>query len=143
MGLLYATEDGQKLPVFMGSYGIGLGRLMGTVVEVLSDEKGIVWPESIAPFKVHLISLSQEEGPTKKYAEDLYSKLTELGIEVLYDDRDLRAGEKFADSDLLGIPHRLVVSDKTVKAEKIEWKKRNDSETKMLSLSEVISSLGK
>jgi prolyl-tRNA synthetase len=143
MGLLYATKDGQKLPVFMGSYGIGLGRLMGTVVEVLSDEKGIVWPESIAPFKVHLISLSQEEGPTKKYAEDLYSKLTELGIEVLYDDRDLRAGEKFADSDLLGIPHRLVVSDKTVKAEKIEWKKRNDSETKMLSLSEVISSLGK
>ncbi|MES2087497.1 MAG: aminoacyl--tRNA ligase-related protein [Patescibacteria group bacterium] len=135
--LHFMDEKSEKKTVIMGCYGIGLGRLMGTIVEVLADEKGIVWPESVAPFKVHLISLSME-GDAKKYADELYEKLNKMGVEVLYDDRDLRAGEKFADSDLLGLPWRLVVSDKTVKAGVIEVKGRTESQSKMLSEAEVL-----
>lgn len=112
LGLKYKGEDGKEMQVHMGSYGIGVGRLMGTVVEVLCDEKGIVWPTAIAPFQLHLVELSQGDSELRKRADDLYKELTEAGIEVLYDDRDARAGEKFADSDLLGIPYRVVVGKK-------------------------------
>ncbi len=138
LGLLYSDESGGKKPVFMGSYGIGLGRLMGTVVELLSDEKGIVWPESVAPFAVHLVSLATGEGETKKYADELYKKLIDKGVEILYDDRDVRAGEKFADSDLIGIPFRIVVSDKTVKAGKVEFKLRTAERAEILTEEEVL-----
>src|SRR3989344_1299419 len=98
----------------MGSYGIGPGRAMGVSVELFADEKGIVWPRSIAPFAVHLISLAgAEKSNAGKSADALYEKLQKEGVEVLYDDRDARAGEKFADADLIGIPLRAVVSDKT------------------------------
>lgn len=113
LGLSFTDEDGKNRPVVMGSYGIGVGRLMGTIVEVLCDEKGIVWPESVAPFAVHLVELSQGDEKVRSYAEKLYEDLRARGIEVLFDDRDLRAGEKFADSDLLGIPHRVIVGKKT------------------------------
>jgi len=109
LGLVYQDTDGTKKPVVMGSYGIGITRLMGAIVEVFADSKGLVWPKEIAPFQVHLILL--EKG--KSNADKLYKELTENGIEVLYDDRDLRAGEKFADSDLLGIPARIIVSEKS------------------------------
>lgn len=112
-GLTYKDQEGKDMPVIMGCYGIGLGRLLGTVVEVLADEKGIVWPIAVAPFQVHLVSLGADEN-VKKDADALYQVLTEAGIEVLYDDRDIRAGEKFADSDLIGIPYRVVVSEKTL-----------------------------
>ncbi|MDO8590684.1 MAG: aminoacyl--tRNA ligase-related protein [bacterium] len=138
LGLTYKDESGKEQPVIMGSYGIGLGRVMGTIVEVLSDNKGIVWPESVAPFKVHLISLASGDGETKKVADALYQKLIDSGVEVLYDDRDLRAGEKFADSDLLGLPIRLVISDKTVKAGKIEFKRRTEEKAELLDETAIL-----
>lgn len=114
----------------MGCYGIGLGRLMGTVVEVLSDDKGIVWPEAIAPFKYHLVEIVSSKPEVREMAEKVYQT---LGAEnVLYDDRDLRAGEKFADSDLLGMPFQIVVSEKTVAQGKVELKDRKTGETKLV-----------
>ncbi|MEK7060243.1 MAG: aminoacyl--tRNA ligase-related protein, partial [Patescibacteria group bacterium] len=110
LDLTYQTEKGDKKPVFMGSYGIGPARLMGTVVEALADDKGIIWPESIAPFKVHLLSLGEDEN-VKKQANLVYDTLVKKNIEVLFDDRDeISPGEKFADADLLGMPFRVVVS---------------------------------
>jgi prolyl-tRNA synthetase len=137
LGLLYLDEKGQKQPVIMGSYGIGLGRLMGTIVEVLADEKGIVWPESVAPFKIHLIYVPGKNSNAKKQADGLYQKLTEKAVEVLYDDRDLRAGEKFADADLIGIPWRVIVSDKTIESGQLELKSRATGEVKMILETEL------
>ena len=97
-----------------GAYGIGLGRLMGTIVELMADDKGLVWPESVAPFAVHLVSLGKDGDEMCKTADALYDDLVKAGVEVLYDDRDARAGEKFADSDLLGIPTRIVVGKDAV-----------------------------
>lgn len=134
----FVDESGKKAPVVMGSYGIGPARLMGTVVEVLSDEKGIVWPESIAPFKVHLIEIYKEGSEARAHAQDIYKKLTERGVEVLYDDRDARAGEKFADADLIGIPLRVVVSEKTIQAGGVEVKKRTEDEAKIVSVEEFL-----
>ncbi len=115
LGLLYADEAGERHPVVMGSYGIGPGRVMGTIVEVSSDERGIVWPEAIAPFRYHLIALPDANGTVEKEAEKLYTRLTSLGITVLYDDRlELSAGERFAEADLLGISTRLVISERTL-----------------------------
>lgn len=128
IGLNYKNEKGESVPVIMGSYGIGPARAMGTVAELLSDEKGLVWPESIAPFKIHLLSLDQDEK-----ALLLYKKLSDAGVEVLYDDRDVRAGEKFADSDLIGIPTRVVVSKKTQEEGKVEKTDRNTGTVEMVS----------
>ncbi|MDE1974921.1 MAG: prolyl-tRNA synthetase [Patescibacteria group bacterium] len=116
LGLNFKDEAGKSRPVFMGSYGIGPGRVMGTIVELTADDKGIVWPESVAPFAVHLVALFDEEGKVKKVADELYEKLTSKGVEVLYDDRQCSAGEKFGDADLIGIPKRYVVSEKTLKS---------------------------
>jgi prolyl-tRNA synthetase len=138
LGLNYVDEKGETQKVIMGCYGIGLGRLMGTIVEVLSDDKGIVWPEAVAPFKMHVVLLHGKDTKAKEYAENLYSKLTEKGIEVLFDDREARAGEKFADSDLIGIPMRVVVSDKTLESGKLEMKIRSTGEVKMVTESELI-----
>lgn len=136
--LKYKDENGEEKLVIMGSYGIGLGRLMGTIVEVRSDEKGIVWPESVAPFKVHLISLGTDE-KVKEGAEKLYKKLNDMKIDVLWDDRDLRPGEKFADSDLVGIPLRVVVSAKTIEANVYEVKGRTDVEASMMTEDELLA----
>lgn len=141
IGLTFIDEAGKKMPVVMGSYGIGPERLMGTVVEALSDEKGIVWPENIAPFKVHLIELSQDKKEVTSEAKDLYEKLKKEGVAVLYDDRDLRAGEKFAESDLIGIPYRVVVSEKTIQAGGVEVKKRTEDKTKIVSPEEFIKQI--
>ena len=127
LGLSYVDEKGQKKPVIMGSYGLGPSRLMGTIVEVLSDEKGIVWPKEVAPFTVHLIEMKGSE-EVSTVAEKLYRDLNKKGITVLWDDRDVRAGEKFADADLIGLPYRVVVSEKTVKENKFEFKMRLDDE---------------
>jgi len=120
LGLTYKDEKGEPQPVVMGSYGIGPGRLMGTIVEVLSDAKGIVWPKEVAPYPVHLISISGGNADVVAEADRLYDLLAEHGIEALYDDRDVRAGEKFADADLIGIPSRLVVSEKTMSSGGVE-----------------------
>ena len=114
LGLTFKNAEGKDEPVWMGSYGIGLGRLMGTVVELLSDDRGLVWPESVAPYRVHLVSLGNNGDATSVAADALYGEMVAKGIEVLYDDRDVRAGEKFADSDLIGIPTRVVVGREAV-----------------------------
>ncbi|HYF13347.1 MAG TPA: His/Gly/Thr/Pro-type tRNA ligase C-terminal domain-containing protein, partial [Candidatus Paceibacterota bacterium] len=141
LGLSYKDEDGNLKPVVMGSYGIGPARLMGTIVEVLSDEKGIVWPESVAPFRVHLIELQSENEEVHREAEELYTSLIAAGVSVLWDDRDARAGEKFADSDLIGIPLRVVVSEKTLAAGKFECIERGTGKIQQRSLSEMIGHL--
>ena len=139
LALTYTDEKGAAHPVIMGCYGIGLGRLMGSIVEALSDEKGIVWPETVAPYGVHLIELSGGKAEVKQAADALYEKLKASGAEVLYDDRDLRAGEKFADADLLGMPRRLVVSQKSLAAGKIEETLRATGETRLIEEKDVIS----
>ncbi len=143
LGLDYQTETGEKKSVFMGSYGIGPARLMGTVVETLSDDKGIIWPESIAPFIIHLLVLGEDEN-VRKEAEKVYEKLSKAGIEVLFDDRDgLSAGEKFSDADLLCMPFRAVVSSRSIKENGIELKRRVEEKGKIVSLDELLNILKK
>ncbi len=141
--LKYVDEKGEKKPVIMGSYGIGPGRVMGTIVETLSDDKGIVWPKSVAPFAVHLIAISSENGNALKEAEKIYEALTKADVEVLFDDRDIRAGEKFADADLIGIPLRMVVSDKTLEKGKVELKERNGEKTELIDVEKAVSAASK
>ena len=132
-GAYFTDEKGTKKPIVMGSYGIGLGRNMGTIVEVHHDDKGIIWPESVAPYEVHLVGLSEK-------ADEVYKQLKDTGIiDVLYDDRDVSAGEKFATADLIGIPYRLVVSQKT--RDKIEVKKRNSEKTEDLEFDSLLKLL--
>ncbi len=139
LGLTYKDENGEEKNVFMGSYGIGVPRLMGTIVEVWSDDHGIIWPEEVAPFKVHLIEIGADKSDVRKASEELYNSLQESNVEVLYDDRDLKPGQKFADSDLIGIPYRVVVSEKTLKEGKFELKKRLSGETSMVSKEEILT----
>lgn len=138
LGLTYKDEKGKDVPVVMGSYGIGPGRLMGTIVEVLSDEKGIVWPDEVAPFSVHLISITGGNEDVSAEADRYYELLSESGIEVLYDDRDIRAGEKFADADLIGIPTRIVVSEKTMAEGGVEVSSRQNGKAALVPESSII-----
>lgn len=137
LGLFYTDEKGEKKPVVMGCYGIGPSRLMGTIVEVMADERGIVWPKEVAPFKVHLLSLGKGEEIATE-ADKIYDELQRSGIDTLYDDREVSAGEKFADADLLGIPHRLVVSAKSIKDGGVEIKKRTEEKGEIISLRDVV-----
>lgn len=140
-GLKYTDEKGEKQSIFMGGYGIGVTRLMGTIVEVLSDDKGIIWPEEVAPFKVHLLSLGEDEN-VKKEASSLYEKLSREGVEVLFDDREeISAGEKFADSDLIGIPYRVVVSKRSLTDGGYELKKRNEESGKIVKKEDILNVL--
>lgn len=134
LGLNYKDKEGKVTPVIMGSYGIGPARVMGTVAEIWSDEKGLVWPESIAPFAVHLVALFNESGTVKRSADELYQKLLAKGVEVLYDDRDATAGEKFGDSELIGIPMRYVISEKTLKEDSVEVKDRRTGKEELMKL---------
>lgn len=139
--LSFMDEKGQKHSVLMGCYGIGLGRLMGTVVEALADDKGIIWPESIAPFALHLLALGEDEAVLTE-ANKVYESLLKAGVEVLFDDRiDMSAGEKFSDADLLGIPFRAVISARSLKEKGIELKKRTEEKGKIVSESELINIL--
>lgn len=134
-GLKFKDKDGKEQLVIMGCYGIGPGRVIGTIVETHHDNKGIIWPESVAPYKYHLIYLGDEKA--KKEADALYEKLTKAGAEVLYDDRELSAGEKFAEADLIGIPYRLVISAKTLEKDSVEMKKRNEQKAELIKISEA------
>ncbi|MBI2673712.1 MAG: prolyl-tRNA synthetase [Candidatus Zambryskibacteria bacterium] len=140
LGLYIKDRHGQKKAVFLSSYGIGITRLMGTIVEVLSDKKGIVWPEEIAPFHIHLLSLSER---TKNSADKIYEALTKEGVEVLYDDRDIRAGEKFADADLIGIPRHVIMGDKFSESGMLEVKDRSSDDTKKLTLAHLVKKFKK
>lgn len=127
LGLFYTDEKGQKIPVWMGSYGIGITRMLGVLVEKFADEKGIVLPDNVAPYTVHLIDLGQSEK-----ASEIYDALQKQGVDVLWDDRDVRPGEKFADSDLIGVPWRLVVSQKSLEAGGLEVKKRTQDKVEIV-----------
>lgn len=140
MGLFFNDKDGNKKPVYLGSYGIGITRLMGVITEIFADDNGLVWPKSVAPFAVHLVRLGNNT-ETVSFADKLYEDLKKKNIEVLYDDRDLRPGEKFADSDLIGIPVRFIVSDKTVAEGKVEVKLRTESESSLVATEEAIKTL--
>lgn len=137
LGLNFKDVEGKSKPVIMGSYGIGPGRVMGTIAELWSDDKGLVWPDSVAPFAVHLVALYDETGEVKRAADGLYENLTAKGVEVLFDDRDVGAGEKFSDSDLIGIPRRIVVSAKTLKEGSVETKDRRTGKIEMVRIENI------
>lgn len=139
INLTFTDEHGEERPVIMGSYGIGPARSMGTVVDLFADEKGIVWPESVAPFLVHLVALNTDDKEIVDWADGVYSTLVKAGVDVLYDDRDARAGEKFADSDLIGIPYRVVVSKKTKEQGRFEVVTRADGTVRQLSEEELLA----
>ncbi|MBX6334894.1 prolyl-tRNA synthetase [Candidatus Saccharibacteria bacterium] len=133
MGIYYTDKNGRQQPIYLASYGIGITRVMGVIVEKMADERGIVWPEAIAPYRVYLASVGESD-EVRQAADRLYETLQTAGVTVLYDDRtDARAGEKFADADLLGIPYRLVVSEKTLANGQFELKKRTEQDAKMYS----------
>ena len=134
--LKFTDRDGEDKNVLMGCYGIGLGRLMGAIVEASHDERGIIWPESVAPFMVHLIDLTKD----KKTSEKLYVDLQKQNIEVLYDDRqDKSAGERFAESDLIGIPYRVVISEKTLEKKSVEIKERQKESLEIVKISSLVN----
>ncbi|MCX6725431.1 MAG: His/Gly/Thr/Pro-type tRNA ligase C-terminal domain-containing protein [Candidatus Saccharibacteria bacterium] len=137
LGLNYLDENNQEMDVLMGCYGIGPSRLVGVITELLGDDKGLVWPYEIAPFKVYIVRIGDSEAVIKA-TDKLYAELNEAHIEAFYDDRDVRPGEKFADADLIGIPIRLVVSEKTLAGEEVEFKKRTDSNIEMVKLVDII-----
>ena len=139
--LKFKDSDGEEKLVVMASYGIGLGRLLGTIVEVNNDEKGIIWPKSVAPFMVHLIQLGTDE-KVKDTALKIYQELQKENIKVLYDDReDKSAGEKFAESDLIGIPYRVIVSAKTIAEKSVEFKERAGAESKLVKIKDLIKTV--
>lgn len=136
----FLDRTGKKEYPIMGCYGLGISRVMGVIVEKYNDEKGITWPESVAPFQIHLVGLDLDDPSVAKKAEDTYKLLQADGVEVLFDDRiGISAGEKFADADLIGIPYRVVVSKKT--EDKLEVKKRSEKETSFMSLKQIVDSI--
>jgi prolyl-tRNA synthetase len=140
LDLKFTDQDGNEQYVILGSYGIGITRLMGVITEIFADDKGLVWPESIAPASVYLISIGDDEQVTKE-AEELYKHLTSADVEVIYDDRNARPGEMFADADLLGIPNRVVISNKTLAGEGYEWKSRQSEDSEGLNKENLLKKL--
>lgn len=133
------TQDGQSASIHMGSYGIGVSRLVGAIIEASHDDNGIIWPESVAPFKVGLINLKPADAACSKLCEDLYAKLNKAGVETLYDDRDLRAGEKFAEMDLIGLPWQVVVGPRGAAKGEVEVKRRTGGDKQEMSAEAAIS----
>lgn len=139
LDLNFTDEDGVSKKVFMGSYGIGPSRVMGLIAEHFSDDKGLVWPENIAPFKVYLVRIG--EGEAIDVADEIYDELTKKGVEVLYDDRDVRPGQKFSDHELIGIPYRLTVSDRLLAENKYELSVRQDGKSELLTREQLLVKL--
>jgi prolyl-tRNA synthetase len=141
MGLHFTDETGERKSLYIGSYGIGITRAVGVIAEKLSDEKGLVWPESVTPFTVFLAQLGNDDSVVSA-SQKLYDELNSKGVTVFWDDRDVRPGEKFGDADLYGFPYRVVVSQKTIEAGNFELKRRTETEAKMVSYDELIKTLG-
>lgn len=139
LDLRYTDENGQQQNVYMGSYGIGPSRVMGLVAEHFADEKGLVWPKEIAPFTVYLVRIGGEQAVKK--ADEIYTMLQNAGVEVLYDDRDARPGEKFSDGELMGIPYMLTVSDRLLEGGEFELKPRVGGETQLLTPEKLLGTL--
>ncbi len=141
MGLVFTDKDGIKKPVYLGSYGIGVTRLMGVLVEKFSDGKGLIWPISVAPFHIHLLLLSKnKESEAHVQAEKIYEALRYSGVDVLFDDREVPAGEKFADADLMGMPLRVVISDKSLLSGGVEIKERGSEKSEIVSIDAFLHS---
>jgi prolyl-tRNA synthetase len=140
LGLYFTDEDGLEKPVYLGSYGIGVTRLIGVIAEHFSDEKGLVWPKNISPYHVYLARIGGSD-EVIKVADNFYKLLTDSGISVIYDDRDVRAGEMFADADLMGMPLRVVVSEKTVADNSYELKKRSENEAEFVPADKIVEKL--
>ena len=138
LGLMFKDEEGRSKPVILGSYGIGITRLMGAIVELLSDEKGIVWPASVSPQRAHLICISGGNDDVVKECERIYELLRQEKVDVLYDDREASAGSKFADADLIGIPARLIVSEKTLAAGGVELVERRSGRATLVSENDLV-----
>jgi prolyl-tRNA synthetase len=141
LNVFYTDEEGNRRSIIMGCYGLGISRLMGLLAEHFADDHGLVWPEAVAPFKVYLARLGDDPKVVEE-ADGLYEQLTRSGIQVLYDDRDARPGEKFADADLLGIPYRVVVSAKTQAAGTFEIKSRTGEQSGQVSREKLNKTLG-
>ena len=139
MGVYFTDNDGKQQPVYLASYGIGVTRVMGVVVEKFADDKGIVWPDEIAPYRVYLVRIGGENAVHE--ADKLYEELVAQGIDVLYDDRDERPGAKFADSELMGIPHRVTVSDRLIEQGRVEYTQRANGETVELTRDELVAKI--
>ncbi|HEX8308622.1 MAG TPA: proline--tRNA ligase [Allosphingosinicella sp.] len=141
MGLSVQTKDGAQVHPQMGSYGIGVSRLMGAIIEASHDDKGIVWPDSVAPFQVGLVNMRADDGNVTSAAEEIYGRLRESGVETLYDDRDERGGAKFATMDLIGLPWQLIVGPKGLERGIVELKRRSDGEREELSIESALARL--
>ncbi len=138
LGLKFIDRDGVEKPVFMGSYGIGPSRVMGMIAEHFSDDKGLVWPENVAPAKVYLVQIGEQ---SKQLAEEIYKEFQAKGVEVLFDDREVRPGQKFADAELMGIPYRVTVSDRLMESDSFELVERVSGELKILNRDELLEEL--
>ena len=138
MNATFEAEDGTRKPFVGGSYGIGIGRSVQTIIETHHDDKGILWPPSVAPFHVHLIALPVTEPEIRATAEKIVTEFETAGVEVLYDDRDESAGVKFADADLIGIPLRVTVSKRSLKEAKVEIKARSSAELELVPLAQAV-----
>jgi prolyl-tRNA synthetase len=141
MNATYLAEDGTRKPLMFGSYGIGIGRAVQTIIETNRDEKGIRWPLAVAPFHIHLVPLFSKDGSVTKEADLLRKELEFMGLEVLYDDREESAGVKFADADLIGIPYRLTVSSRTMKENVVEVKRRTEDAATMVPRAEIVAKM--
>jgi prolyl-tRNA synthetase len=141
MGLRVSGTDGQMVTPMMGSYGIGVSRLVAAIIEASHDEAGIVWPDSVAPWAVGLVTMRQDDDATVAAAEDLYSKLKDAGVEVLYDDRDERGGVKLGSMDLIGLPWQLIVGPRGIAAGTVELKRRSTGEREELSVESALARL--
>ncbi|MDH4068519.1 MAG: His/Gly/Thr/Pro-type tRNA ligase C-terminal domain-containing protein, partial [Dehalococcoidia bacterium] len=142
-GASFLDNDGKSRPIVMGSYGIGLGRLLAAIVEQSHDDKGIIWPPCVAPYQVYFCPLSLDKSAIASTAENIYRELEEEGIEVLFDDRDDSAGVKFNDADLLGIPLRLTLSPRTLQSHSVEAKWRTEKETQLLPLDNLAAQVNR
>jgi len=138
LDVYYNDENGKQQSIIMGCYGIGVSRLMAVIAEIFADEKGLCWPESVAPYKVYLVNIGER---ASGHSDELYKELTDLGVEVLYDDRDTRPGQKFADSELMGIPYRITVSDRLIEAENYEFTNRKTGEQLLLTREQLLDKL--
>jgi prolyl-tRNA synthetase len=141
MGLSLQTKEGGQVQPQMGSYGIGVSRLMGAIIEASHDERGIVWPESVAPYRVGLINMRSDDGNVTSAADEIYGRLAEAGVETLYDDRDERGGAKFATMDLIGLPWQLIVGPKGLEKGLVELKRRSSGEREELSIESALARL--
>jgi prolyl-tRNA synthetase len=143
MGATFVNDQGQQVPLVMGSYGIGINRIIGSAIELHHDERGIIWPLEIAPYQAVIVAINPKDPSILNMATKLYEKLLAVGVDVLLDDRDQTAGVKFADSDLIGFPVRVTVGSKTIAEKSVDIKLRNKKEQTSVGVDVAVESVGR